>query len=410
MINFNHLSIILFILPVYQMLFYVVQLFTLRSKKNPVRRLLGFFMLLMLFYILINTSKYFGYSISYKYLFLIQLPVLLAIIPTLCRYVMRITNTSNKYNKSIALYYLPSFSVFALSVIAILLMDSDQKNIFLHSETLLKGNIFQISDFFTIIFILGNFVLITVQVILSSVQYKQIILHIKAIRKKNNASFPWLELSWLHFTFISVIAFVIINVTMNFINPEYNAVWAKVFNVGILITSGLAGYFSYKQDNLYNEVIGLTADKKSSDTSSVSESNFIPVQQDNNLVTLSDEETKEIITKLQYYLVKDKPFLDRKLRIADVSRAIGISKRKLSYVINREMEKNFYAIINKHRVLEAKVMLKKPQYKIYNLEAIAEMVGFQSKSSFNACFKQITGVTPSDFRKKNNSLINGNNQ
>ena len=85
----------------------------------------------------------------------------------------------------------------------------------------------------------------------------------------------------------------------------------------------------------------------------------------------------------------------------DIARKIGTSKQKLTYVINNVMGTNFYGIINKYRVLEAKELLKRPENQNYNIDAISQMVGFQSKSSFNGCFRKITGLTPSEFRKNN---------
>ena len=64
------------------------------------------------------------------------------------------------------------------------------------------------------------------------------------------------------------------------------------------------------------------------------------------------------------------------------------------------MDTNFYGLINKHRIIEAKSLLKKPENRAYNIDTIMEMVGFQSKSSFNGCFKKMTGKTPSEFRKQ----------
>jgi len=68
MLNISTLNIIFFILPVYQLLYYAVQLFTLRKRNNPSRVPLGFLMLLMLLYLVINAITYLAYTDVSKYL------------------------------------------------------------------------------------------------------------------------------------------------------------------------------------------------------------------------------------------------------------------------------------------------------------------------------------------------------
>jgi AraC-like DNA-binding protein len=46
-------------------------------------------------------------------------------------------------------------------------------------------------------------------------------------------------------------------------------------------------------------------------------------------------------------------------------------------------------------------MLKNTAFKNYRIEAIAYDSGFKSKASFNRVFKNITGITPSEFKKTN---------
>jgi AraC-like DNA-binding protein len=56
-------------------------------------------------------------------------------------------------------------------------------------------------------------------------------------------------------------------------------------------------------------------------------------------------------------------------------------------------------------VEEAKRRLLDPAKKHYSVLAIAEEVGFSSKSTFNSVFKKHVRMTPSEFRKA--SQVNG---
>ena len=63
------------------------------------------------------------------------------------------------------------------------------------------------------------------------------------------------------------------------------------------------------------------------------------------------------------------------------------------------MGKSFPDFINQYRIEEAKKRLLDPAKKHYTVLAIAEEVGFNSKSSFNNVFKKHVKMTPSEFRK-----------
>ncbi len=85
----------------------------------------------------------------------------------------------------------------------------------------------------------------------------------------------------------------------------------------------------------------------------------------------------------------------------DLCNHLNISRRKISYVLNDVIQKNFYGVINEYRIKEAEELLLRDSLNQMKIEVLGEMVGFQSKSSFNACFKKVTGMTPSEFRMKN---------
>ncbi len=223
------------------------------------------------------------------------------------------------------------------------------------------------------------------------------------ISRKEDVSFlPYFESGWAYLIFLSIFAFVMINSVMNYLTPAYNTAPVMIFVILVLVSGSLAGYFGLKQDRLYNEVPGLRPSIKTGNQIPSAKSKETPANEQpaKSTFAVSKEESKIIIDKLQHLLVSDKPFLNSKIRVIDVARKLDTSKHKLTYVINHEMGSNFYGIINEQRVIEAKMLLKHPKFKNYNLETIAEMSGFQSKSSFNAYFKKITGVTPSTYRKE----------
>ncbi len=68
----------------------------------------------------------------------------------------------------------------------------------------------------------------------------------------------------------------------------------------------------------------------------------------------------------------------------------------VSQVINQDLSTNFYDLIKKHRVEDAmSALVAEPEKSVLD---IALDVGFNSKSTFNAAFRQHAGMTPREFR------------
>lgn len=107
---------------------------------------------------------------------------------------------------------------------------------------------------------------------------------------------------------------------------------------------------------------------------------------------------EETLSKLQQFMVSEKPFLNPSLTIQDIATTIQIPTRELSILINHELDQHFYDFVNSYRIEHAKEILKdNTKSKLTILEILHE-VGFNSKSSFNTAFKKHTGKTPTEFR------------
>src|SRR5690625_577176 len=95
----------------------------------------------------------------------------------------------------------------------------------------------------------------------------------------------------------------------------------------------------------------------------------------------------------------NKPYLESDLTLPKLAEELDLSTHHLSQVINEMHGKNFFNFINKYRVAEVKRKIQDPEFQNYSLLGIAYESGFNSKSAFNRVFKNVTGMTPSEYRR-----------
>jgi len=89
------------------------------------------------------------------------------------------------------------------------------------------------------------------------------------------------------------------------------------------------------------------------------------------------------------------------LSVAALASKVGVPEHKLRALINGELGyRNFSAFLNAHRLKEAQRLLSDPEQARRQILQIALDVGYGSIAPFNRAFKEATGATPSDFRKK----------
>jgi AraC-like DNA-binding protein len=121
--------------------------------------------------------------------------------------------------------------------------------------------------------------------------------------------------------------------------------------------------------------------------------------------SLPPEISERYVRKLLNLMETDKPYTDNELTLQKLAEKLSIPAQHLSRVINERLHQNFVDFINTYRVEEAKRRLVDPSKKHYSVLAIAEEVGFNSKSSFNFVFKKHANMTPSEFRKAANGSV-----
>ena len=119
---------------------------------------------------------------------------------------------------------------------------------------------------------------------------------------------------------------------------------------------------------------------------------------DTNLEQYSNQDN--LGQRLAAYFEEAKPYLNPELKIDDLCIALKTNRNYLSRTINNKYGMNFLNFLNSFRIRRAKELLSDKKFEHYSIQGVAEMSGFKSSSSFYTFFKQIVGVTPTDFRKE----------
>ncbi|MFY0654571.1 MAG: AraC family transcriptional regulator [Cyclobacteriaceae bacterium] len=114
---------------------------------------------------------------------------------------------------------------------------------------------------------------------------------------------------------------------------------------------------------------------------------------------LRKEQLQELSKQIGSYLEEKKPFLNPEYNLQQMSQDLDIPRQYLSQTINEIFSKNFYQLINTYRVEQVKQLLQSPASQRLTLEGLAYEAGFNSKASFYRIFKEITGQTPSVFKR-----------
>ena len=115
---------------------------------------------------------------------------------------------------------------------------------------------------------------------------------------------------------------------------------------------------------------------------------------------LTVQTKNDILQRLEDLMIKEKMFLNSSITLGEIADKLSVIPRYLSQVINELKGQNFYDFVNSYRIEEAKKILSDPSHDDEKILAVLFESGFNSKSVFNTVFKKITGITPSEYRRK----------
>ena len=196
------------------------------------------------------------------------------------------------------------------------------------------------------------------------------------------SSIEKMKLSWLYlvlFGFLLVHLFHLSKLTLAYSNEIWREIFGLSMHIGSMLLATIIVFKGLKQPEIFSGF-----DEKT-------------IRQKYAKIALSQEKMEHYSKKLTQYMETEKPFLNPSLNVNELAYKLSIPSHYISQILSRRLNQNFYHFVNKYRIEESKrILADKANNKKTVLEVLYE-VGFNSKSTFNAIFKQYTGVTPTQF-------------
>ncbi len=201
---------------------------------------------------------------------------------------------------------------------------------------------------------------------------------------------PFITLSWIK-VMIYIIGFVALLRIFISVAPIDIYIIRNIFLTSILLVISILSFYSFQQPQLYSNEQILSQNSKEPISSKLENS---PSEN-----SLSEQEKAQLIQRLENVITTQKPFLNPKVRMPELAKSLDIPRHIFSNLINEHYQMNFFHFINQYRVEYAQNLLSNKEYEHYTLEAIGELSGFNSRSTFNRIFKNVTGKSPKEFQQ-----------
>lgn len=107
--------------------------------------------------------------------------------------------------------------------------------------------------------------------------------------------------------------------------------------------------------------------------------------------------------QLVQVMEQDKLYLNPTLTVKDLAKQLGTNRTYLSDYFVKVLNTSFYDYINTLRIERMSLPLMEQNPEL-TLEAIAAKSGFQSISTFRRSFQKLKGISPSEYKRKLQSL------
>ncbi len=125
-----------------------------------------------------------------------------------------------------------------------------------------------------------------------------------------------------------------------------------------------------------------------------------PKKSETNPTSVMSEETERTLLEKLNIFEEEVRFIDKNMSMSYMVTFMDTNTKYLSYIIKKYRAKDFTTYTNELRInYILKKLSTEPVYRQYKISALADEVGISSHSKFTTTFKNVTGVSPSEFIK-----------
>lgn len=328
--------------------------------------------------------------------FVLALPALLLIPPSLWCYVEGLTHTTKWQftSRHLKHFALPLFGGF-IAISTLLLPTEIVRQVLTDGGEALLTTLPPTLRYFIYSLLIATFVLVLVWILQSSFYVYAVFRRLTRYRaqlKQVFASTESKEFYWISWLFLAIgstwlflaIYLVIDNLigSLSFaFEPFQVLLLGMIWSVSVWALRSKPGF-----EEVYLEP----------DMDTVFET-YSPEQTKYQKSALTEAQAKNIAQSLESFMQEQQAFLDPDLSLQKLAKSVNTTANYLSQTLNEQLDMSFFDYVNGYRIEMAKTLLDQSKNKVLD---IAMEVGFNSKSAFYSAFKKHTLTTPNEYRKQ----------
>jgi AraC-like DNA-binding protein len=215
-----------------------------------------------------------------------------------------------------------------------------------------------------------------------------------------------INLHWVKWLVNGYLLLVLLIISFNvfiLIYPEQYSLLVLIIGVLVTIYVYMAAVKGIFQSTLWQVNVNLNKEQVEAE---IKQAEQVELKRPANKKPITSEtKINEIVSKLNSVMKNEKLYQETELTLQQLAEKIKSPSYQVSQAINERMGKNFYDLVNGYRVEEAKRLLADSENKNYTILSVGFEAGFNSKTTFNTVFKKFTGLTPTEYRDKQQQTL-----